>query len=72
MQRRSPLCLAFSRTASWEWTFFAIPVAMFVMQEMPSTFMPRYRAAATRISESFHACGGAAEARAFLEEVAKA
>ena len=35
-------------------------------------FEPAYRAAATRISESFHACGGAAEARAFLEEVAKA
>ena len=35
-------------------------------------FEPGYRAAATRISESFHACGGAAEARAFLEEVAKA
>ena len=33
-------------------------------------FEPAYRAAATRISESFHACGGAAEARKFLEKVA--
>ena len=33
-------------------------------------FDPAYRAAATRISESFHACGGAAEARKFLEKVA--
>lgn len=34
-------------------------------------YKPEYKAAAQRISESFHACGGAAEARAFLEENGK-
>ncbi len=42
-----------------------------VLQELKQVlFEPAYRAAATRISESFHACGGAAEARKFLEKVA--
>ena len=31
---------------------------------------PEYKENAVRISDSFHACGGAVEARAFLEEVA--
>ena len=31
---------------------------------------PDYKNKATKISDSFHACGGAAEARAFLEEIA--
>ena len=34
-------------------------------------FQPSYRENAVRISNSFHACGGAAEARAFLEEIVK-
>ena len=34
-------------------------------------FEPAYRAGATRISESFHACGGPAEAREYLEKVAR-
>ena len=33
---------------------------------------PSYKAHASEISDSFRACGGAAEARAFLEEVARA
>ncbi len=33
-------------------------------------FEPGYRNSAVRISESFRACGGAAEARAFLEDIA--
>ncbi len=33
---------------------------------------PSYKARASEISDSFRACGGAAEARAFLEEVARA
>lgn len=32
-------------------------------------FEPKYRESASKISDSFHACGGAAEARAFLEEI---
>ena len=32
-------------------------------------FEPAYQAGAARISDSFHACGGAAEARAFLEGI---
>ena len=35
-------------------------------------FEPGDRAAATRISESFHACGGAVEAREFLEGIVHA
>lgn len=31
---------------------------------------PSYRQGAQRISDSFKACGGAAEARTFLEEIA--
>ncbi len=31
---------------------------------------PSYKENAVRISESFHSCGGAKEARAFLEEIA--
>lgn len=34
-------------------------------------FEPAYRQSAAKISESFHACGGAVEARAFLEAVGK-
>lgn len=34
-------------------------------------FEPRYREGAARVSESFHACGGAAEAVAFLEQIAR-
>jgi MGT family glycosyltransferase len=34
-------------------------------------FQPGYRENAVRISNSFHACGGAAEARTFLEEIVK-
>ena len=33
-------------------------------------FEPSYKESAIRISDSFRACGGAAEARAFLEEIA--
>lgn len=33
-------------------------------------YEPRYKESAVRISDSFRACGGAAEARAFLEEIA--
>ncbi|MBE7009197.1 MAG: glucosyltransferase [Ruminococcaceae bacterium] len=32
---------------------------------------PQYRESAARVSESFKACGGAAEAKAFLEQLAK-
>lgn len=32
-------------------------------------FEPKYRESASKISDSFHACGGAVEARAFLEEI---
>ena len=32
---------------------------------------PSYRESAATISDSFRKCGGAAEARAFLEEVGK-
>jgi UDP:flavonoid glycosyltransferase YjiC (YdhE family) len=31
---------------------------------------PVYKDNAAKISESFHSCGGAAEARSFLEEIA--
>ena len=31
---------------------------------------PSYKENAVKISESFHRCGGAKEARAFLEEIA--
>jgi UDP:flavonoid glycosyltransferase YjiC (YdhE family) len=31
--------------------------------------VPDYKKNAIKVSESFHSCGGAAEARAFLEEV---
>ena len=34
-------------------------------------FEPQYKAEAERISESFKACGGAAEAKDFLEEVGR-
>lgn len=41
-----------------------------ILQAVTSAlFEPEYKAAAQRISESFHACAGAAEARAFLEEI---
>ena len=33
-------------------------------------YEPDYKDNATKISESFRSCGGAAEARAFLEEIA--
>ena len=32
-------------------------------------FEPRYRESASRISDSFRACGGVTEARAFLESI---
>lgn len=35
-------------------------------------YEPKYKENAVRISDSFHACGGAAEARAFLEGLASA
>ena len=35
-------------------------------------YEPKYKENAARISDSFHACGGAAEARAFLEGLASA
>ena len=43
-----------------------------VMQALRTVlFEPQYRDSASRISDSFHACGGAAEARAFLESIVR-
>ena len=41
-----------------------------VMQALRTVlFEPRYRESASRISDSFRACGGVTEARAFLESI---
>jgi UDP:flavonoid glycosyltransferase YjiC (YdhE family) len=43
-----------------------------VMQALRAAlFEPRYRESAVRISDSFRACGGVQEARAFLERISR-